>query len=263
MAEYVSTYEPEQVNRPSAGAVILSAARMLLKVGLRLAYVLGLITGASCVWGGPCPVPRPWDTEPRQSDRAKEMTQTAAAKGLQLAALLKGVAISASAAAEIERTCEEVLPASLKGNPAGWCSGLDMPLFVTANDTYEASKHDYDAITGWNVVRKQPALLTWGRFAGNIPSQWYNSASWLNPPCKGSAAQHCDEYPFGTTQEGGPLNHADVRLVDGKQNSLQGARLILGIYPRPAGCSVRPGTKFLVVPVPNLDVPTGWLSLAG
>jgi RHS repeat-associated protein len=68
LAEHGGTNTIGQVSRPSAQAAILGMAGMLLRVGLRLAFVLSLITGESCLLGGPCLLPRPWDDGIPQDD---------------------------------------------------------------------------------------------------------------------------------------------------------------------------------------------------
>lgn len=98
-------------------------------------------------------------------------------------------------------------------------------------------------------------------------------------PCRSNepaiTGEDCDEYPFFSTEQGGPLasqrapfTTPDLAPVDSGDNQAQG-RLLRRFYhnircPLATGVAVSGenalgGTPFLVVPIPAVGVPAGWL----
>lgn len=113
-----------------------------------------------------------------------------------------------------------------------------IPIFAPGDDVREAAQHDLDAIVGnpaW-------AALTYAASNRPAPDNW----KYAYPPCDGSYAPlQCDEYPFLSSQQGGP--GASLRLIDAYDNSREGSLLSL-FYGL---CGLSEGDPFLVIPIPT------------
>ncbi|MBT0773158.1 hypothetical protein KIH74_29715 [Kineosporia sp. J2-2] len=118
----------------------------------------------------------------------------------------------------------------------------NLPIFMPGSDVFEAAQHDAFAILNSN----QPAQLSYAETTERAPEGWYQSQY----PCTDKiAGEHCDEYPFRSTLEGGP--GASLRNIPGDANSKEGR--LLGYFFKV--CSVNVDNRpFLVIP---LEGPSG------
>jgi RHS repeat-associated protein len=121
---------------------------------------------------------------------------------------------------------------------------LGIPTIYFGSEMSEASNHYYDAQTVYGapsvLSRKSPG---WGR-------SWYTRLSISE--CLGRGpSQQCDEYPFNSTNEGGPNNNVSLRLINGIHNGAAGI-LLNSMYSK---CKVSAGggseKHFAVIPVPS------------
>ncbi len=122
-----------------------------------------------------------------------------------------------------------------------------MPIFLPGADVFKAAQHDAYAIT---VGGKSPSL-TYAEVNERAPDGWYNSYEICATKPAGT---DCDEYPFRSTQQGGP--GASLRPVISGQNQLEGR--LLGKFFQFCGVDAD-DRAFLVIP---LELPagssTGW-----
>lgn len=232
LAGYGATLEVPRTAIPTMTLVGVAVAATLFAVALHLA-VACMATADSCL---------PWPTWPGRADPAPVRPLPA----LGTSALIAGatVALTAAVAATVVRACAAM--ASTPGFGGANPCRPDRKLFITGGDVREASQHDLEAIG-----RGKPFTLTRG------PSQ---SRTWLRkePACAGTVAGSldCDEYPFSATLEGGQARRPSLKVINARDNQLQGSLLWNRFY-RPGACNVQ-GT-FNVVPIPVPNVPTfGW-----
>lgn len=158
----------------------------------------------------------------------------------------------------------------------------DMPILFPAGsadgtglfNAYEAAQHDAEAILGrpeWFQLNYMSSAAK----APQTPPRWYKAQPyWSVSGCnKMSSYQACDEYPFYSTAQGGPVKFggsgASLKPVDSSQNSVEGsvlgAMVNTGIchmesaLPVPRGTPATGGTPFLVIPMPGVPLPTFFL----
>lgn len=144
---------------------------------------------------------------------------------------------------EIAEACLE-LEAAASRDGASECRNL--PIFISGRDVREAADHDLESLAfnpGWVKLNRD--------ISGKPGSGWYTNT----PPCirPTPTGKNCHEYPFFSTQQGGPSAQPTPRLkyVDGPQNQLQGTRLSQ-FY---ATCGVAPGgDPFLAIPLPLIPI---------
>lgn len=154
--------------------------------------------------------------------------------------------------------------------PAGTGDGkVDLLL-----DAHAAALHDRDAIR----ARPEWFALNYMSTAAKrpqVPRQWYERAPYFAVSgCKSRlSSEQCDEYPLYATTQGGPLEDggtgASLRPVDRKQNSAEGrvyaTMVTTGVCqmesaaPVSRGARASGGTPFLVVPAPDLPIPSFFL----
>lgn len=141
------------------------------------------------------------------------------------------------AAKQAARQCLAL--AALGRFPAGACG--TMPLFSPGIDVKSAAAHDFSAI-----VRGYPAQLN---YEARVNNSWYvytaPTADWTNPCYGGNyTGQHCDEYPYNASKQGGKDKKPSLQLIDNVENPLEGNQYqgFLNV------CGVRDGRDFLVVP---------------
>jgi len=133
----------------------------------------------------------------------------------------------------------------------------DTAIFMPAADMPQAAQHDLDAITAG-----APPVLTYATDAENrtrgFRDDWYRST----PECAGSSVEEqCDEYPYGSSWEGGPPTavppgqNTSVRLIDGAQNGAEGNALqqFYRVCDLKVGSAPRINRPFIVAP--NLVAP--------
>jgi len=132
------------------------------------------------------------------------------------------------------------------------------PIFASGSDVPEATNHDIEALAGqprWVLLNYEYGTTKPGR-------GWQQCAESYD-----ITVEQCDEYPFFSTEQGGPLATPTphVKVIDRMQNERQG-----GMYGQFATnvCRLRTGTPqagansvggdlFLGVPLPpGLGVPT-------
>ncbi|MBT0774319.1 hypothetical protein KIH74_35585 [Kineosporia sp. J2-2] len=96
------------------------------------------------------------------------------------------------------------------------------PIFVTANEAREATRHDISALS---VRDGHPEWAKLNYLTKPKNPQWYAR----EPECAGkrSRAWHCDEFPFWSTLQGGGDAHPrpSLRIIKGADNIVQGNRL--------------------------------------
>lgn len=153
------------------------------------------------------------------------------------------------------------------------------PIFVPggrASWGKEAAEHDLDVINGSPELAVLEYMSNANKAATGVRRGWYRSGGTYLQPCNSVVATtDCDEYPFYSTVEGGPGAYATygqgvLRRIDRLDNRREG--VALGTMYRDRGCDMTsavgtngapaggaPGTKFVVVPLPEVDVPSFYL----
>ncbi len=144
---------------------------------------------------------------------------------------------------ELEHLARQCFARAVASNADGREQCDSTPIFFTGSSTPEATKHDAEAM----ATHPEWALATKGR-SPTWTDKWYNAV----PPCLNGvrpAGKDCDEFPFGTTQAGGPESPskpgASLKLITGTDNRYQGS-LAESFY---RGCRVTEGGTFYVVPL--------------
>ncbi|HYI99919.1 MAG TPA: hypothetical protein VEX36_09640 [Thermoleophilaceae bacterium] len=121
---------------------------------------------------------------------------------------------------------------------------LDLPIFASGDlDVPQPTQHDRESIS----VRPQWVQLNYGSPIGNPARGWYGGSPQCVPPHTG---QHCHEYPFFTTKQGGPnaTPLPRLKLVAASQNLAQGA--FYGHFAREC-LSYVDNAPFLSIPMPK------------
>lgn len=110
-------------------------------------------------------------------------------------------------------------------------------IFLPGLDVFEAAQHDAEAIASNPAWVK----LTRGK-ASDYSPRWYLADS----RCFGSVSDGtaCDEYPYGSTLQGGP--GASLKTINAAENSLEGTKL--NQFYAAIHCNVPQGANFLVIP---------------
>jgi RHS repeat-associated protein len=157
----------------------------------------------------------------------------------------------------IAATCAaSALASAAGGDIESLCTGRRFPIFLTGGDAIEeASLHDLAAFT----VNARWAILTHGQanYLGTpVPEGWYTQVQY-DSPCLRSTKGDCHEFPYYSTNEGGPDHPghpgAVVKTINRTANRSQGSLLRSRVYVR---CGVAVGQQFGVLPIPLLGVPT-------
>lgn len=160
----------------------------------------------------------------------------------------------------------------------------DMRIFVPAGtgdgkvnkllDAHEAAKHDFDAIAS-NPQWFQLNYMSSAAKEAQMSRQWYTREPYYSASgCKArQGVAQCDEYPLYATTQGGPMERggsgASLRPVNGDQNEAEGRVYgamvttsvceMVSAPPVPKGTPATGGTSFLVVPMPDLAIPSFFL----
>jgi len=121
----------------------------------------------------------------------------------------------------------------------------------------EATRHDAEAIADG-----QPAVLTYIDKSKRASKGWYDDEENCQDRLTG---QQCDEYPYISTEQGGPGNGVSLKLIDGPDNMNEGAQLggfykFCGLAAEPEGS---PDRNFLVIPIPEETMPTVYVCANG
>ena len=126
----------------------------------------------------------------------------------------------------------------------------DWVVFIPGSDAGEAALHDQAAIAshpGWAVLSYR-TLDT----RVDLDRGWYRAGNFATYSGDGDCAPkpktrgvECDEYPFYSTDEGGP--GASLREVPRDQNQREGNALV-SMY-QDGSCAMTSGSRFFVVPV--------------
>ncbi|WP_258725874.1 NucA/NucB deoxyribonuclease domain-containing protein [Cellulomonas sp. NS3] len=137
----------------------------------------------------------------------------------------------------VARTCYTTATAAGYA-PSVACESL--PIFLPGSNVFEAARHDARAIAAqpsWMVLTRQTPRT----------ERWYLNV----PPCNESyAPRACDEYPFSSALEGGPLARgkpqASLEVINYDDNRNEGS-LLSGFF---SNCRVpKDGGKFVVIPL--------------
>lgn len=125
---------------------------------------------------------------------------------------------------------------------------LGVPTVFFGANMWDASNHYWEAQT----TRGLPSVLNYKR--GGFDRSWYTRLS--VPECIGRGpSQQCDEYPFNSTEQGGPANYraqrVSLKLVNAVHNGAAGT-LLNSMY---TSCGIRSGggpeSAFAAIPVPS------------
>jgi hypothetical protein len=153
-------------------------------------------------------------------------------------------ALSETAARAAAQACEKTLSGlNLGTDPCTQSS--DVRIFFEGGDIMGHTIHAAAAIAG------HPAWAELNRIIPPHDREWYQNL----PVCKNKpSGTACDEYPFASTEQGGPFANPPVSLLPlpAGESTTQGGKLI-GFY---SSCGVAQGAGFYVVPVPVEGVPT-------
>lgn len=153
-------------------------------------------------------------------------------------------ALSETAARAAAQACEKTLSGlNLGTDPCTQSS--DVRIFFEGGDIMGHTIHAAAAIAG------HPAWAELNRIIPPHDREWYQNL----PVCKNKpSGTACDEYPFASTEQGGPFANPPVSLLPlpAGESTTQGGKLI-GFYN---SCGVAQGAGFYVVPVPVEGVPT-------
>ncbi len=144
----------------------------------------------------------------------------------------------ATAAVASEQCFKLVTIAFLGVDPYDKCRTT--PIFLSGQaDVKEATDHDLEALA------TNPAWVQLNyTYRGGAGSSWKDS----DPVCLNRLPnQQCDEYPFWSTSQGGPVTpRPSLKQILRPHNELQGTRL--GQFY--AVCNITEGDEFLSIPVP-------------
>jgi hypothetical protein len=153
--------------------------------------------------------------------------------------------------------------ASLDGSGHSASDCDTMPIFVPGSDIEEATQHNFDVITHSPYSISLNAVSSIEKYSLTLlEREWYNRVAYsaICPTPRG--IQACDEYPFYTTLEGGPLADGEsllpyqLRMIDAGQNSFEGT--LLGAFVtgcgRNQGAPRDPSREYLVIPLPQQQV---------
>lgn len=156
----------------------------------------------------------------------------------------------------------------------------DMPILFPAGsadgtgilNAYEAAQHDLEAI-GKRPEWFQLNYMSRTTKRTQVPVRWFDSEPYASVSgCKWkSSDQNCDEYPFYSSTQGGPISHggsgASLKPVNSDQNSIEGS--VFGVMVSKCkmesaqaalrGTPANGGTPFIVVPMPDVPAPTFFL----
>lgn len=136
---------------------------------------------------------------------------------------------------------------------------------------HEAAQHDLDVIASAPQLVQLEYMSEAAKVSVGVERSWYNTSP-FNVQCldKPSGTQ-CDEYPFFASVEGGPSAFSSygpgvLRPISAADNQREGIvyaamkdSLACGMVSAQPGPVPTPGTKFLVIPVPNIDVATFYI----
>jgi hypothetical protein len=238
-----------------------AAGKSMLEILQTLAARPTTFAGASIAWwlmhaaatsDAPPYVPPfnpPW--EPPTGNAGGDAARQAFGPGLGataaalLAFQISRHALSQPEADAIARKCLEYT-ARIGYNSHDQCSS--QPIFASGSDVPEATTHDIEALAtypGWVLLNYEYGETKQG-------------AGWQSCPDQ-QPGQHCDEYPFFATEQGGPLARPlpHLKPIDATQNTSQG-----GMYRQfrsacdlttgtpQVGANSIGGTRFLGIPVP-------------
>lgn len=226
------------VQRAIIWSLVVLEAYLIWQIGQA---IIALLKG-TCLIGGHCysaPAVTSSGTIARPLTRPAGKTLDKQA----LKALVKGAVMACAAAGTYG-----ALAGGGANNP---CNVLPIDVFYIGPDLWEVTWHDLGAIKDhpfvWEILVKADHPLT------TTNRKWYNSYDQCSPDkYTANPTYECDEYPFFTTEEGGPAGGAnlgaDLKMLDGWQNGTQGARLG-GFYSR---CRIPNGDIYIVSPGPVL-----------
>ena len=92
-----------------------------------------------------------------------------------------------------------------------------IPIIFYGADVKEHTDHVFDA----QLFKRAPAVLS-RTSAGGWGRSWYRN----RPECWGRGrSQQCDEYPYNSSEQGGPRNNVSLRLINGIHNEGAGRKL--------------------------------------
>jgi len=247
---------------------------------VRLVYAW-LYSGTHAADGGLHPLP-PYDPAhpPTYSDRAYPVPS-----GLELVpqALVENVARDIEARPDAQKS------PSLRNNPSlvravaqaclqqsarmmfegdGWVTRNPCgtsTIFFPGTAAEAAANHDEDVIMGNPTLMRLNYMSRTAKRASGILPTWKDP----DPACAARSAidnTACDEYPFYSSEQGGP--GADLMVIDADENSSEGGSLgsmtttclLKSATPSPAvGQANHDGDHYLVVPVARLGLPTAFV----
>lgn len=145
----------------------------------------------------------------------------------------------ATAGVATEQCLKLVTVAFLGVDPYDKCRTT--PIFLSGQaDVKEATDHDIEALLTY------PAWVQLNyRYRGETESTWKNSYQVCKDKLSG---QHCDEFPFWSTYQGGEgvTPRPSLKAILGTHNALQGTRF--GQFR--STCGLEDGDEFLAIPVP-------------
>jgi len=241
-----------EVASAASGATMRSVLARILATGLAGDAVIAAIALEFVGDGCQPAAPPTWTAQPNPAAPTPRTPPAAVPDGIwritqkarKLAALNQ---VDETTANVVTEQCLKLVAIAFTGaDPYSTCSSE--PIFLSGqSDVPEATNHDIEALA------QNPAWIGLNRKLGPNDGTWKNS----DPICQAKlTGQHCDEYPFLSSQQGGgaATPRPSLKAIDGTQNSLQGTRL--GQFY--SVCAVQDGDAFLVVPVPPFapTVPT-------
>lgn len=164
---------------------------------------------------------------------------------------------------------EQVLPATVNGkHPCDPASGIRV-YFPTAGEPYpagrpgtavQATTHDFNSLKSHPIWVRQAYVSQTHKAGRGVQGGWYA------PLCTGSATAQCHEFPYYTTNVGGPGAAVALVPTDDNQGHANGWKRFLKntTCPLTSGGPIAPttpaqetGTPFLIVPLPQVtDYPS-------
>jgi hypothetical protein len=224
-----------------------------------------MVTAGACVAGVGCPLSPPWpDTRPGSHPGSRPMSEQEALQRLMERA--RGFALTDAMIALALRACEQSQLYRLYGD-LSVCTGDRMPvIYYGATWTDSGGIKPIRATTLHIYVAQlyQPAWRVLHYVPGKSGDRdWYVGAGL----CKRTSGMTCDEYPFFTTQEGGPTARPQpsVVLVPRAETQPQGTSMSVFYWyvQMSGGHASNNQYRFGVVPMVVggwvLPVPTFWV----
>lgn len=287
--DYQRTCETARAGGQSLEAS-MAAVITVFGVAVGITALVAQQDGAERIMPLPTPAPAPITPRPALSPDPPQLPDDYVAAGGQRLLAQRGVTgygFTAQTGANAETTAQLVYRQCVRLATWGG-SGINpadcgtLPIFAPGNDVRMPAQHDLDVISWTPSTVRLEAKTNNEKARSGVRSGWYDVQKYYPTPDNPSGCgptprplgqdgqpQQCDEYPFYSSRQGGPLADGSLRphqlqLVNAAQNRKEGG-LLKGFY-NVCGMTTVPAVpvkrQYLVVPMPNGGPSTAWCGSA-